>query len=106
MLASEMKGEPNLVTGQLENGFRYVILPNKLPPKRFEAHLEVHVGSVDELPNEQVHGRAWAQQHALCRDGWPACANAASTSLCVGATYSHSRQGTQRRSGYPAYRCS
>jgi len=53
MLGSEMKGEPNLVTGQLENGFRYVILPNKLPPKRFEAHLEVHVGSVDELPNEQ-----------------------------------------------------
>lgn len=56
MLSSEMNREPNLVTGQLENGFRYVILPNKLPPTRFEAHLEVHVGSVDELPNEQVPG--------------------------------------------------
>lgn len=33
---------------------RYVLLPNKLPPKRFEAHLEVHAGSVDERPNEQA----------------------------------------------------
>lgn len=70
LLASKMKGEPNLVTGQLDNGFRYVILPNKLPPKRFEAHLEVHVGSVDELPNEQVHGGggAWVQVTVVCHD--------------------------------------
>jgi len=33
---------------------RYVILPNKLPPTRFEAHLEVHAGSVDEGVHEQV----------------------------------------------------
>lgn len=47
-------GDPRLVTGQLDNGFRYVLLPNKLPPQRFEAHLEVHAGSVDERPDEQA----------------------------------------------------
>lgn len=35
---------PTLKLGQLDNGLRYVILPNKLPPNRFEAHLEMHVG--------------------------------------------------------------
>ena len=35
---------------------RYVILPNKLPPTRFEAHLEIHAGSVDEGVDEQVRG--------------------------------------------------
>ena len=49
-----MPQHPELVTGQLENGLRYVMLPNKTPPNRFEAHLEVHAGSVDELPNQQV----------------------------------------------------
>jgi hypothetical protein len=53
LLDDKIRGEPNLVTGHLDNGFQYVILPNKLPPTRFEAHLEIHAGSVDELPNEQ-----------------------------------------------------
>eukprot|EP00798_Chlamydomonas_sp_ICE-L_P027064 gene27064-2297_t len=53
MVHAEVQGEENLVVGQLENGFRYVILPNKLPPKRFEAHLEIHAGSVDELEYER-----------------------------------------------------
>ncbi|GMH43786.1 hypothetical protein BSKO_11720 [Bryopsis sp. KO-2023] len=43
----------SLVKGQLENGMRYVIFPNKTPPNRFEAHLEVHAGSVDETEEEQ-----------------------------------------------------
>lgn len=82
ILKHEVKSEKDLVVGTLENGFRcvhnaiirtltlaesslqqevienficrYVILPNKLPPTRFEAHLEVHAGSVDEGPDEQV----------------------------------------------------
>lgn len=33
---------------------RYVIFPNKSPPNRFEAHLEVHAGSVDEREDQQV----------------------------------------------------
>lgn len=53
LLKENIKAEPDLVVGRLENGMQYVLLPNKLPPKRFEAHLEVHAGSVDERPNEQ-----------------------------------------------------
>ncbi len=34
-----------LELGALENGLRYVILPNRSPPSRFEAHLEIHAGS-------------------------------------------------------------
>ena len=44
---------PDLVVGHLSNGLRYVILPNATPPDRFEAHLEVHAGSVDEGEAEQ-----------------------------------------------------
>ena len=39
--------------GTLKNGLKYVILPNKTPERRFEAHLEMHVGSVDEREDEQ-----------------------------------------------------
>ncbi|KAG1670958.1 hypothetical protein FOA52_011393 [Chlamydomonas sp. UWO 241] len=53
LLDLDVKPEQGLVVGQLDNGFRYVILPNKLPPTRFEAHLEVHAGSVDEGVDEQ-----------------------------------------------------
>lgn len=54
LLQQQCRGNDELVVGQLENGFRYVIMPNKTPPQRFEAHLEIHAGSVDELPHEQV----------------------------------------------------
>jgi len=40
---------------------RYVILRNAMPPKRFEAHIELHVGSIDEEPNEQ--GIAHMMEH-------------------------------------------
>ncbi|KAG2497394.1 hypothetical protein HYH03_004550 [Edaphochlamys debaryana] len=53
LLTHKIKPEPELVVGWLENGMQYVLLPNKLPPKRFEAHLEVHAGSVDERVDEQ-----------------------------------------------------
>ncbi|GAB2282246.1 hypothetical protein Dimus_016796 [Dionaea muscipula] len=49
----ELPSHPKLYRGQLENGLRYIILPNKVPPNRFEAHMEVHVGSVDEEDDEQ-----------------------------------------------------
>jgi hypothetical protein len=54
LMAGGLENHPDLVTGKLDNGLSYVILPNKTPPKRFEAHLEVHAGSVDEKPDEQV----------------------------------------------------
>ena len=52
---------PDLFRGTLGNGLRYCLLPNKVPPQRFEAHLEVHVGSVDETSEEQ--GMAHMVEH-------------------------------------------
>ncbi|PIN10708.1 N-arginine dibasic convertase NRD1 [Handroanthus impetiginosus] len=52
-LRSEIPSHPKLHRGQLRNGLRYLILPNKVPPNRFEAHMEVHVGSIDEEDDEQ-----------------------------------------------------
>ncbi|KAL9227600.1 hypothetical protein vseg_003272 [Gypsophila vaccaria] len=49
----ELPSHPKLYRGQLKNGLRYIILPNKVPPNRFEAHMEVHVGSIDEEDDEQ-----------------------------------------------------
>lgn len=53
LLDAELEPHPHLEIGQLPNGLRYVILPNATPPARFEAHLEVHAGSVDEGEAEQ-----------------------------------------------------
>ncbi|XP_023537547.1 stromal processing peptidase, chloroplastic-like [Cucurbita pepo subsp. pepo] len=52
-LSSELPSHPKLHRGQLKNGLKYLILPNKVPPNRFEAHMEVHVGSIDEEDDEQ-----------------------------------------------------
>ncbi|GJP40170.1 hypothetical protein CLOM_g24450 [Closterium sp. NIES-68] len=53
LLNERLPSHPKVHRGMLDNGLRYVILPNKLPPNRFEAHLEMHVGSVDEAEDEQ-----------------------------------------------------
>eukprot|EP00882_Tetradesmus_deserticola_P017367 GHRQ01018602.1.p1 GENE.GHRQ01018602.1~~GHRQ01018602.1.p1 ORF type:complete len:271 (+),score=82.06 GHRQ01018602.1:627-1439(+) len=53
LLSQRVKGNEQLITGQLSNGLRYVLQPNRTPPQRFEAHLEVHAGSVDEREHEQ-----------------------------------------------------
>ena len=50
LLRQELEPNPELVQGQLENGLKYVILPNKVPPNRFEAHLEIHAGVPITLP--------------------------------------------------------
>ncbi|KAF5185660.1 Stromal processing peptidase protein [Thalictrum thalictroides] len=52
-LDSELPSHPKLYRGQLKNGLRYLILPNNVPANRFEAHMEVHVGSIDEEDDEQ-----------------------------------------------------
>lgn len=44
LLDQQLEQIPGMTLGQLDNGLRYVILPNKVPPNRFEAHLEMHVG--------------------------------------------------------------
>ncbi|KAI3741540.1 hypothetical protein L1987_59214 [Smallanthus sonchifolius] len=52
-LSAQLPSHPKLFRGQLESGLRYLILPNKVPQNRFEAHMEVHVGSIDEEDDEQ-----------------------------------------------------
>ncbi|KAH7684401.1 C-terminal processing peptidase protein [Dioscorea alata] len=49
----DLPSHPKLHRGELKNGLRYIILPNKIPANRFEAHMEVHVGSIDEEDDEQ-----------------------------------------------------
>ncbi|KAL7536921.1 hypothetical protein ACHAXR_007470 [Thalassiosira sp. AJA248-18] len=44
---------PAVQSGVLSNGFSYVFLPNRSPPGRFEAHLQVFSGSSDELEPQQ-----------------------------------------------------
>ena len=61
LLEQQLPEHPLLRRGTLSNGLRYVILPNSTPPQRFEAHLEVHVGSVDE--NERQQGLAHLVEH-------------------------------------------
>ncbi|KAK8526974.1 hypothetical protein V6N12_054206, partial [Hibiscus sabdariffa] len=51
--STELPSHPKLHRGQLKNGLRYLILPNKVPANRLEAHMEVHVGSIDEEDDEQ-----------------------------------------------------
>jgi predicted Zn-dependent peptidase len=52
---------PGVKRGVLPNGLRYVMLQNAMPPQRFEAHIELHVGSIDEEPHEQ--GIAHMMEH-------------------------------------------
>lgn len=58
-----LEPDPNLVTGQLENGFRYVLFENHEPKDRVSLHLNVQVGSIHEEDNEQ--GIAHYLEHML-----------------------------------------
>ena len=44
LLDTPLEEHKDLVQGELSNGLKYVILPNMLPPERFEAHLEICAG--------------------------------------------------------------
>lgn len=44
---------PDVRSGTLPNGLPYVILPNKSPPGRFEAHLQVFSGSGTSIMQKQ-----------------------------------------------------
>ena len=51
--ADPLPVHPDVFSGVLDNGLPYIILPNKSPPGRFEAHLQVFSGSADELESQQ-----------------------------------------------------
>ena len=52
-LEAEIPFDPQIVSGKLENGFRYLIRANQKPEKRAEFRLTVDVGSVLEEEDEQ-----------------------------------------------------
>jgi predicted Zn-dependent peptidase len=59
--SSPLESHTELVTGKLSNGLSYMILPNRVPAGRFEAHLEILSGSAHELESQQ--GMAHLLEH-------------------------------------------
>ena len=77
---SDLKPDPELVFGRLDNGFRYVLLRNEQPEGRVSMHLNVQAGSVHEKENERGLAATGPgerpkgfeenlRQQAQCRDG-------------------------------------
>ena len=58
---SDLKPDPRIVHGKLNNGFRYVFMPNKQLPKHFSVHLYVDAGSLME--NDEEQGLAHFLEH-------------------------------------------
>jgi zinc protease len=50
---SDLKLDPTLVTGSLESGMRYIIMPNTEPPGRASLRLYMDVGSLMEEDDQQ-----------------------------------------------------
>lgn len=50
---SDLKPDPRIVYGKLDNGFRYVFMPNAQLPKHFSVRLYVDAGSLMEEKHEQ-----------------------------------------------------
>ena len=51
--ASDLKPDPSVAFGVLDNGIRYVIMPNAEPPKRLSMRLYVDAGSLMETDEQQ-----------------------------------------------------
>jgi zinc protease len=60
---SQLVGDPSIVRGRLDNGFRYVIKKNKEPANRVAIYLDVQAGSLNEQDNQQ--GVAHFLEHML-----------------------------------------
>ncbi|MGD9330548.1 MAG: insulinase family protein [Desulfobacterales bacterium] len=60
---SDLDPDPRAIFGALENGFRYVLLPNAKPQDRTRLHLVVKTGSLQESENER--GVAHFLEHML-----------------------------------------
>ncbi len=58
---SDLQPDPNLVFGRLDNGVRYVLLPNDTPKGRISMRLLVNAGSLME--DEQQRGLAHFLEH-------------------------------------------
>jgi zinc protease len=60
---SDLQPDPKLVFGTLDNGLRYVILPNHEPKDRVGVYLDIQAGSLHE--NENQRGLAHFLEHML-----------------------------------------
>jgi zinc protease len=60
---SDLKPDPDVVWGKLDNGFRYVLMKNTQPKDRVSMHLNVQAGSLHEKENER--GLAHFLEHML-----------------------------------------
>ncbi len=60
---SQLKPDPSLVRGKLENGFRYVLKNNSEPADRVALYLAVQAGSLNETDNQR--GLAHFLEHML-----------------------------------------
>jgi zinc protease len=50
---SDLKPDPRLHFGRLENGFRYILMENKEPRDRVGMYLDVQAGSLNETENQR-----------------------------------------------------
>ena len=50
---TNLKPDPRLVFGRLENGFRYVLMENKEPRERVGMYLDVQTGSLNETEDQR-----------------------------------------------------
>ena len=62
-LSSDLAPDPSVVFGMLDNGFRYVLMPNDQPKDRVSLHLDVMAGSMQET--EAQSGLAHFLEHML-----------------------------------------
>jgi zinc protease len=60
---SDLKPDPDVIWGKLDNGFRYVLMKNTQPQNRVGMHLNVQAGSLHEKENER--GLAHFLEHML-----------------------------------------
>ncbi len=60
---SDIPADPQAVFGHLENGFRYMILPNQEPPNRLSVRLHIAAGSLMEA--EDQRGLAHFLEHMV-----------------------------------------
>lgn len=60
---SDLNPDPNITFGRLDNGFRFALIPNKLPPKRVTMYLNVQAGALMEESYER--GFAHYVEHLL-----------------------------------------
>lgn len=60
---SDLRPDPSVLFGTLDNGFRYVIMPNREPLDRVGMYLDVQAGSLQE--NDNQRGLAHYLEHML-----------------------------------------